>query len=427
MIRWIQDHRWLPGIYLAVSTALIFGGADLILQGWQALACSLVLSVGLVFARSRAWLTALSFVLGTALELVLGLYPLVASLSTSFAIFLIAAFANALWRQISVIAANLAGFVVAWQIAYGLPLHTAIYGIDLANENGRLSIFAISGVLVIATNSLAWLLGRLLITRLLHVGTDLDQAVVSRAQRAMQYELADLAARLDIAKEVTSVAVQRMANLLSVADGASFATKANPAIASESFARVSRHSREAQTELRRLQDLLANDPSDLLEPAPRLDSLEALVVNFRQSGFGISVQSVGEPLDLSIGASQAIYRILFDALENVAKHNPAGSSVWVEFSWTSEGLQILVKDNGIQVEDAQNSFGDGQQIGYDIADDLEALVEQIDGPGIHAMRQRAKLFDGTVEATRVPGVGFTLSVIFPNIRSVGVDGNEGVS
>ena len=386
-----------------------------------------MLSIGLIFARSRAWVTALSFVLGTALELVLGLYPLVASLSTSFAIFLIAAFANAVWRQISVIAGNLAGFVVAWQIAYGLPLHTAIYGVGLANENGRLSIFAISGVLVIAINSLAWLLGRLLITRLLHVGTDLDQAVVVRAQRAMQYQLADLATRLDIAKEVTSVAVQRMSNLLSVADGASFATKANPAIASESFARVSRHSREAQVELRRLQDLLSNEPGDLLEPAPRLDSLDSLVVSFRQSGFGIGVQSVGEPLELSIGASQAIYRILFDALENVAKHNPVGTSVWIEFSWTADGLQILVKDNGIQISDAQNSFGDGESVGYDAEDDLEALVEQIEGPGILAMRQRAKLFEGTVEATRMPGVGFTLSVIFPNIKSVGVDGTEGRS
>ena len=431
MIRWIQDHRWLPGIYLAVSTTLIFGGADLILQGWQALLCSLIISIGLAFARGRAWITVLSFVLGTATELALGLFPLVASLSTSFAIFLIAAFASVFWRQVAVIAANLVGFVVAWQIAYGIHLNSAVYGVKLANDSGRLLIFAVSSILVIAINSLAWLLGRLLITRLLHVGTELDQSVVQRNQASMQFEIADQASRLVIANDVTAVAVQRMSNLLSVADGASFAAKANPAVAAEAFARISRHAREAQTELRRLQDLLVDHHQNGLDVTPRLDSLDNLLVTYRRAGFGVNLQVLGEPIALSLGASQTIYRLVFEALENVVAHNPLGTNVWIEFSWVGDGLQVLVKDDGLQVENARSKFGEAidatSDDGYTAEEDFESLVEAIDGAGISAMRQRAKLYDGSVEATRVPGVGFTLSLIFPRMRIVGADQSEALA
>jgi two-component sensor histidine kinase len=426
LIRWIQDHRWLPGIYLAVSTTLIFGGADLIIQGWQALVCSLLISLGLIFARSRAWITVASFVVGTTLELAHGLYPLVASLSTSFAIFLIAAFAAPIWRQVAVIAANLVGFVVSWQIAYGIPLHTTVYGVNLQNDSGRLAIFAVGAILVIAINSLAWLLGRLLITRLLHVGTELDQSVVQRNQAALQFEIADQAARLVIANDVTGVAVQRMSNLLSVADGASFAVKANPAIAAEAFGRVARHAREAQTELRRLQDLLVDNQSDRLEAPPRLDALDSLLVAYRQAGYTVTVQTIGEPFALSIGASQTVYRIAFEALENVVKHNPTGTSVWLEFSWVGDGLQLIVKDDGLQVQNSRTQIvGEDEDAGYGVEEDFAALVEQIDGAGISAMRQRAKLYAGSVEATRVPGVGFTLSVIFPSLRVVGGETAQG--
>jgi hypothetical protein len=69
--------------------------------------------------------------------------------------------------------------------------------------------------------------------------------------------------------------------------------------------------------------------------------------------------------------------------------------------------------------------GEDEDAGYGVEEDFAALVEQIDGAGISAMRQRAKLYAGSVEATRVPGVGFTLSVIFPSLRVVGGETAQG--
>ena len=38
------------------------------------------------------------------------------------------------------------------------------------------------------------------------------------------------------------------------------------------------------------------------------------------------------------------------------------------------------------------------------------------GPGFTAMRERAAIYGGSVEVTKVPGVGFTVSAIFPRLR-----------
>ncbi|MEY4743770.1 MAG: hypothetical protein RIR34_1109, partial [Actinomycetota bacterium] len=53
--------------------------------------------------------------------------------------------------------------------------------------------------------------------------------------------------------------------------------------------------------------------------------------------------------------------------------------------------------------------------GYTAEDDEKALTEEVTGPVITGMHERAQLFQGSVEARRVPGIGFTLNAIFPGI------------
>ena len=99
---------------------------------------------------------------------------------------------------------------------------------------------------------------------------------------------------------------------------------------------------------------------------------------------------------------------------------PKESTVTVDLSWVADGLQVLIKDNGVETANrsATDILEHGQQ-GYSIDDDVRALVEPITGLGVTAMRERAALYGGSVEATKVPGVGFTLSVIFPMLRTLG--------
>jgi signal transduction histidine kinase len=80
-------------------------------------------------------------------------------------------------------------------------------------------------------------------------------------------------------------------------------------------------------------------------------------------------------------------------------------------------MQVLIKDNGIETS-RRNTVSLGDNDGYTVEDDLRALVEPIKGAGLTAMRERAALYGGSIEATRVPGVGFTVSAIFPNLKAL---------
>jgi signal transduction histidine kinase len=88
----------------------------------------------------------------------------------------------------------------------------------------------------------------------------------------------------------------------------------------------------------------------------------------------------------------------------------------VDFSWVEDGLQVLVKDNGIEVANRDLADIELGEVGYTVEDDLKALVEPISGPGFTAMRERAAIYGGSVDVTKVPGVGFTVSAIFPRLR-----------
>jgi signal transduction histidine kinase len=116
------------------------------------------------------------------------------------------------------------------------------------------------------------------------------------------------------------------------------------------------------------------------------------------------------------GAALTIFKLVFDALENIKQHTPVGTDVTVDFSWVEDGLQVLVKDNGIEVSNRGLADLNLEEVGYTAEDDLKALVEPISGPGFTAMRERAAIYGGSVEVTRVPGVGYTVSAIFPRLR-----------
>jgi signal transduction histidine kinase len=154
---------------------------------------------------------------------------------------------------------------------------------------------------------------------------------------------------------------------------------------------------------------------------PGLRELDALVVLYRELGFNAYLRNEGQPFALNEGAQLALYRIVFDALENVKQNCPIGTDVSIDLSWVEDGMQVLIKDNGIEVANRELVAVTGEESGYTAEEDLQALTEPIVGKGITAMRERAALYAGSVEATKVPGVGFTVSAIFPHLKSLGAE------
>jgi signal transduction histidine kinase len=122
-------------------------------------------------------------------------------------------------------------------------------------------------------------------------------------------------------------------------------------------------------------------------------------------------------LELIASAQLNVYRIVFDALENVQQHAPLGTAIDVDLTWSNQGLQVLIKDNGIEVANSGVAELTGIAQTYDHEEDLKALTQEITGAGITGMLERAQLFKGNVEARRVPGVGVTVNAIFPGIEN----------
>ncbi len=417
MIRWIQDHKWLSSSLLSAFALLFFGGIDTLSQGFLGLAASSILAISIVFAAKIPQLSIALVMAGTATELLLGLNPLVGGLSAAFSVFLSAAFASKLWYFLSLGLTIVSGLVVTWFNTFGAAANQTIYGLNLQTELSKTTAFVTVALLVISGNILFWLLGRLAITYEVYVGTGFDRALSSDTQAKLSLEVAEQNERFEIARDINELTIQKVTAVISQAEGGAYAAKADPTSAFRSLERVATSARAAHTELRRLYDMLNKSHSVTAAP-PGLDELNALTITYREFGFNVSISHEGPRFAISEGAGLAIYRIVFDALENVKKHCVIGTDVTIDFSWVEAGLQVLIKDNGTEAFRRGQVSLDLEASSYTAEDDARALVETIQGAGLTAMRERASLYGGSVEASRVPGVGFTISAIFPHLREL---------
>ncbi len=104
----------------------------------------------------------------------------------------------------------------------------------------------------------------------------------------------------------------------------------------------------------------------------------------RQTGIGISYTKSGTPFPLDGRVGVHVYRILQEALNNVARHSGARQA-WVRLSFRDKLLQLEVEDRGV----GMNSKSSRQ------------------GIGVVAMRERAELLGGSIEFVK-PEAGGTL-------------------
>lgn len=98
--------------------------------------------------------------------------------------------------------------------------------------------------------------------------------------------------------------------------------------------------------------------------------------------------SVSRPLPSL--AQTTMYRILQEALTNVARHAKA-QHVWVELAYDGAVLELVVRDDGV---------------GFN----AEAALKEASGLGLHGMRERVALLGGSVEIESEARKGTTVRV-----------------
>ncbi|MFE0533416.1 sensor histidine kinase [Streptomyces nigra] len=159
---------------------------------------------------------------------------------------------------------------------------------------------------------------------------------------------------------------------------------------------------QALDELRATVGLLrqTGDTAEPAEPAPGLARLPELLDTFRRAGLEVAVRQEGTARPLPPGVDLTAYRIVQEALTNVAKHARTGRAR-IALTWHRDRVTVTVADDG--------PGGGG-------------APERPPGYGLIGMRERATAVGGDLSAGRRPEGGFLVTARLPVPRGSGDDG-----
>ena len=245
---------------------------------------------------------------------------------------------------------------------------------------------------------------------------ELDDADREVAER--EREVAEQGTRLRMVRELHEVAVHSMSTIIRQSDGARYVSETDPGAAARSAGEIAGVARGTLADLRRIVTIAGSGES--ARPVkPSISSIAELLASMADSGLDISFDESGERFELQPGVDGAIYRIVEEALSNAARFGGPGTDVRVSFTWTREGVQVLVDDDGVRADARRRGIHPNdvtQDRSYTVQDDLNALTSIVEGRGVTEMRQRTAAFGGVFNAYPVPGVGFSVSAVFPALR-----------
>ena len=174
-------------------------------------------------------------------------------------------------------------------------------------------------------------------------------------------------------------------------------SQASTGALAEVLATVERLAREALTELNHLLGALRREQADdpARRPSPTLGELEALLDAARATGVPAHLTVEGDPWALSPGVELSCYRIIDEALTNVARHAPGAPTRVV----------LRYRPGGLDIEVANGPPPGGARPG--------APRPASGGRGVRGMRERAELYGGRLDARPCPGGGFAVTAAIP--------------
>lgn len=249
-----------------------------------------------------------------------------------------------------------------------------------------------SWMLFSAIVAAAWFLGD--IVRRWQTAAAAHERRAAELERARE-ELARLAVtaeRLRIARELHDVVAHGMSVIAMHAGSARLAVGRDPAAERKALEVIEEASRTALAEMRRLVAVLreADDAAPALAPARGVADMHALVADMAGAGVGVDVQVEGDLSAVPEGVSVAAYRIVQEALTNVAQHaRPARARLSVVVG--EDGIRLSVSDDGRSASRSPSAAGHG-------------LV---------GMRERAALYGGELVAGPAPDGGWRVSAWLP--------------
>ncbi|NYV77819.1 sensor histidine kinase [Streptomyces sp. UH6] len=225
----------------------------------------------------------------------------------------------------------------------------------------------------------------------------LDQQQRQEARRAVLDE------RFRIARELHDTISQHMTIITLQTGLAEYLLPSDPSAAHQALSAAATAGREALDELRRLLVVLrtydlgdTGEPEDPAAPVPDdllagIDRIPVLAERLEAVGVRVEVRHAGERRPLHPGIELCAYRVVQEALTNVVKHSGARAAV-VSVLYQSELLVVTISDQG---------------------GSLSATSSGRTGHGLIGMRERARIWHGSLTAGARPGGGFQVQLRIP--------------
>jgi signal transduction histidine kinase len=199
------------------------------------------------------------------------------------------------------------------------------------------------------------------------------------AEQEARARAAVVAERARVARELHDIVAHSVSLIAVQAAAADELLGRDEARARESVRAVQDTARGALTEIRRLLSVLREDAAEPgLAPPSGLDGVQQLVDQARASGLPVNLREEGEPATLPAGLDLSAYRIVQEALTNARKHAPGSPA------------EVLVR------------HGDGELL-LEVVNPSPADGAPGDGYGLAGMRERVRIYGGTLEAGRAGG------------------------
>jgi signal transduction histidine kinase len=235
----------------------------------------------------------------------------------------------------------------------------------------------------------AWLLALGAGAELIRVRTERVREARRRRRQESLRRIGD--ERLRIARELHDVLAHNV-SLISVQAGVALhLLDEHPEKAEPALKAIKSASAETLREMRSVLGTLRRpDEHAPRSPAPSLSRLDELVTRMGAVGLSVEIETDGAGTTLPAAVDLAAYRIVQEALTNVARHSEA----------TTAFVQVRHRENGLEVEVSND---DRRREG-------EAIV---DGNGIIGMRERALGLGGEFSAAHRPRGGFTVRTYLP--------------
>ncbi|MCH7584121.1 MAG: sensor histidine kinase [Acidobacteria bacterium] len=217
----------------------------------------------------------------------------------------------------------------------------------------------------------------------------LARAEVAAVQRQAREAVG--AERLRIARELHDIVAHSVTVMTVQIGGARLTVGDDPERAREALGEAELAGRNAMRELRRMLTVLrgVDETAPTYSHLPRA-RLESLVDEMGRAGLDVTLGTAGSTKQVSEALAATMYRVVQEALTNVAKHAGAEATADVILTWTDDSVRIEVTDNG-----------------------QGAGPRRAGGFGLVGMRERVELFGGSLDHGVGPNGGFRVAAVLP--------------